>query len=550
MKLLRELTWDTSDPRGGVPGRGAVRGALWCVYQPKLVGNVIQPKLVFSDGRVVQTPEEVDNVVLSPNGKFAWIGQKSGMIYDNSLISTGVKGNGQHSFVYIDDLLPLKKMSTDAAGRALYEQTAGGWRYVNDAGTPISIKDTTGAAPDVRNFTAWSDVKIGMGQNGGIVAHLANETFRRVLVPGNWFDVVVSRVLGTFYILGVDYPGHRTCVWSTTFAEIAAAPKEAQPVPEFDFNHQVIVAPFKDPQRLSGAKYCIDDNSLGSGTEDADPRAAIEANATKRLFVVHDGPDLWTPPSTMRPWHVPVLELYLVNSDVLANVKRWQTNVLHVLDVWKYDVGVVPMCYTQAKPDAGDPRGWSDLYSIDQVYTALSYTSYIVNLSPRIKIVAPFEVVRENGATGHPELMLAVQAMVRAGTTSTSILQPVNPPKPSPKPDPEPQPQPQPEEDDMALMTNEQYEKAIQIAGDVACKYLSGVPGATQDACRQKAREATDRYKNAADADKRNPTIQELADNAVLQFAKDVPDFAVLDAYTAECLTLDREFKTREGLRR
>lgn len=102
------------------------------------------------------------------------------------------------------------------------------------------------------------------------------------------------------------------------------------------------------------------------------------------------------------------------------------------------------------------------------------------------------------------------------------------------------------------MMTNEQFERAILVAGKIAFTHLDAahVRDVTLEMCNQKAREATDRFKTAIEADRRNPTIQELADNAFLQFADRVPDFGILDAYTAECLTADREFRQQEGLQR
>lgn len=563
MKLIDSFAWDTSDPRGGVPGYGNVaRGRYACSVPRRLPDGNMSKRIMFYDGSVIPTAEQVNWLVLSDGGQFAWQGLESGFIYENSgtqpIVVGGraVRGYGQFSFIYVgEDLRWFEDVET-------YQATEGGWRYV-DAGRIVSIGETTGVAPGVRNFTRWADVTVGQGQNGGIVAQLAGDV-RRLLVTGGWFNVQLDRQGDAFRMIATGYEQHVTNVWEFNFDELRALPPEPSAPASFHFNHPVLVVPYKDPRHRLPVRYRMEDGSLGAYTEDPDPSAAIAraAAAGQRALIVHDSPEAWDLPAGLRAWDLPMLEAYRLKAESLdESYSRVLGHLRRLLGQWPGDVGLVAQAYRQG----GGPG--AELWTEDEVMLWLALLPALVNESPRVKVVAPFCVDRANAAydpaTGmvlNPGLKQALDALVAAAGDPAAVkltpVQVARPPDPAPPPQP-PKPAPAPipsqsEDEDLMLMNNDQYEKAIVIAGDVAYKYLhaAGASSATQDMCRQKAREATDRFKNAADEDKRNPTIQELADNAFVQFAGRVPDFSVLDAYAAECLTLDREFKEQEGLRR
>ena len=545
----------------GIPGYGDTTESLVAISIPN------ERRIVLSDGRILRCNEPANEVRLSDGGQVAWQGQQSGYLYSGeSLYVEPASGRTriqvfQTSFLWVGETLTY--FDTSADGRAQYETTGGGWRAVVD-GQIEFVRDTNIPTPDgptLFEFTRFAGFSIGQGPHDGdgICVQFADEAFLRQVVPGDWRFCKFRLRGDALFLLGVSNPLHQTTAWMIPVAQLRACPRLVT-MPTFTFDHPVLIAPFKDPNQVSGAPARIDDGSLGRYTELPDPTPIIAANPSRRVLVAHDAGTRWTPPSTLRPWDIPLIEFYLETTDAGNGsmpiweyaAARWYGNLMGLLAAWPGDVGVIPMFYLQQKPDATDPRGWSELWTVEQALGGLTHLSPLVNLSPRVKIIAPFAYDRANGITAHPELQRAFAALLAAGS-SRVLLATVEAPPPPPSKPPAPPPVPLPvESDDMPLMDNDQYEKAIVIAGDVAFKHLSAarVKGATQDLCRQKAREATDRFKNAAEADKRNPTIQELADNALLQLAKEVPDFAILDAYTAECLTLDREFKTQEGLRR
>lgn len=80
---------------------------------------------------------------------------------------------------------------------------------------------------------------------------------------------------------------------------------------------------------------------------------------------------------------------------------------------------------------------------MQEVLDGLAYLSPLVNLSPRLKIVAPFAYQRANGITAHPELREAFEQLKQATPSRPSFLA-VGAPEPEPEPEPEPQPEPEP----------------------------------------------------------------------------------------------------------
>ena len=176
------------------------------------------------------------------------------------------------------------------------------------------------------------------------------------------------------------------------------------------FNHPVLILPFKDPIGASGVKG-IEAEEIGIYSETVDPTTIIAAAALlkTRVLLGHDSPAPWIIPSRLRPWDIPLVELYRVKTGTLGeSVSRWRQLVQSMLAQWPGDCGVIPQFYCQggAPPD--------ELWTVNEVLNGLTYLSALVNLSPRIKVVAPFAWDRANGITAHPELRKAFESLLRA----------------------------------------------------------------------------------------------------------------------------------------
>lgn len=242
------------------------------------------------------------------------------------------------------------------------------------------------------------------------------------------------------------------------------------PIPTFRFNHDVTVAVFKDPdgitaapvevlvnenrQRASRPVFVADDTLatgkwngplLGVYTEargDALPKAlALAAGLKTRLLVCHDKQEPWTLPAGLRPWDVPAIELYRfklpVEETLRQAVARWRRDRDAMLAAWPGDCGVVPMFYCMGGAAGGNPP---ELWPVSVPLETLAFLEEIVNSSPRIKLVLPFEYLRANGIVAHGELQQAYDNLLAAAPVP-AVLLPVGgapvPPKPVP-----PQPQP------------------------------------------------------------------------------------------------------------
>lgn len=468
MKRLYTVAWDTDSDRGGVPGYGNVSKTASVVSAPQKVNGQIVPLLLFSDGRQVTTRDQVNWVVLSDGGQYAWLGLKDGHIYENNdgsspLLKDGhpIVGYGQFSIIYVGEEL---KYFTDVT---TFQQTQGGWRYV-DGGQIVSIGETTGVAPGLRNYTQFPEVRIGQGQNGGLLVQLTGESFRRVLVSGDWFNIQVSRDGDTFSILAVSYTGHHTDVYEVEISEFASLPREPIPLPEFSFNHPVLIAPFKDPDKQSGARYRIDDGSLGIYTEAAIPLPVFQANPQTRVIFVHDAPTKWPLPSGARPFDLPGLEFYRLKTETLAqSVARWTSELTALLADWPGDVLVVPMFYCQggAAGSTNPPETWT----VEEVLDGLRSLSGLVNQSQRIKVIAPFAYNRANGITAHPELMQAWTRLLAAGRDVE--LTPVVVDTPHQPPTPKPQTPPVEESHDMDLDPKDKDEVCDAIGAVAAAAF-------------------------------------------------------------------------------
>jgi hypothetical protein len=253
-------------------------------------------------------------------------------------------------------------------------------------------------------------------------------------------------------------------LWLGTRADVQALPEPSEAVrfPTFAFDHPVLVAPFKDSEGTSGApaEIVVNGNAqavarpyfaaedtlagpflgelLGIYSESSlNPTAAlgIADRRHTRLLLCHDSATPWTPPAGLRPWDVPCLELYwYAKGETLDQARfRWSSSVQALVNAWPGDCGVVPMFYCMggAPPD--------EVLTVAEVLDALASLSLLVNLSPRIKVIAPFSYQRANGIVAHPELRKAFNDLLGAAQRAgMAVLHLVPAPVPAPSTPPIP----------------------------------------------------------------------------------------------------------------
>lgn len=190
-------------------------------------------------------------------------------------------------------------------------------------------------------------------------------------------------------------------------AEINPAPL---PRPTFTFTHPISVYPFK--AEGSGRPDLF---TLGTYTENPTPPAPLPPG---RLLLAHDGEHDWTiPAGDLRSFDLVLWELYRVKGETLEqSIARWDRQARANLAQWPQDCGVIPMFYTQGGAPGGNPP---PLWTVGEVLEGLEALDAIANLSPRIKVIAPFAYDRANGIRAYPELRQAfddcVAAAARAG---------------------------------------------------------------------------------------------------------------------------------------
>ena len=231
------------------------------------------------------------------------------------------------------------------------------------------------------------------------------------------YDVVQNTVIDPWTVRSKWLPVGRVDIRT-----INVIPSEFAP-----FNHSVLIIPFKDPIGVSGVKS-IEAEEIGIYSETVDPTTIIAAAALRktRVLLGHDSPAPWLIPK-LRPWDIPLVELYRLKTETLSeSVSRWRGLIQSMITQWPGDCGVIPMFYCQggAPPD--------ELWTVQEVLDGLAYLSELVNLSPRIKIVAPFAWERLNGITAHPELRTAFESLKRATPgrpTLTSVGEPMTQPR-------------------------------------------------------------------------------------------------------------------------
>jgi len=215
------------------------------------------------------------------------------------------------------------------------------------------------------------------------------------------------------------WPGGRPTTFPFVELEQINPPAPA-PFPTFSFSHPISVYPFK--AEGSGRPDLF---TLGTYTEAPAPPNPLPAG---RLLLAHDGESDWTiPAGTLRSFDLVLWELYRVKGETLADTfARWERQARANLAQWPRDCGVIPMFYTQFQ------------WTIAEVLEALERLDSIANLSPRIKVIAPFAFDRANGIVSDPELRRAfddcVAAAARAGAATLEPIPPIVPPIEPPKP--------------------------------------------------------------------------------------------------------------------
>lgn len=374
----------------------------------------------------------------------------------------------------------------ELSGASLYAAGPDGtiaWKRVYQASAGLTLTTPNGAVVDVLDALPLDVQVIGPGQAvwqdlRGLRAigvplpkpAAAPGRLRRVDLNGEIWLVyyadgigIVAQVDGSSdgYILetrpiafnhdAVAADGELVVAWSLTQGEAPGdlvkhtvdrgRPRVAitRPVP-FAFTHPVIVAPFK--AEGSGLPDLF---SFGEYSEETNP---LTVPTDTRLLLAHDGETDWLPPEFLQPFDVPMLECYLTGSETVSqSAARWLRQMHALLAAWPGDVGVIPMFYCQGGIPSGNPP---ERWPIETVLEGLSYFGAVVNLSPRVKLIAPFAYNRANGIVAHPELQQAFAALVAASRTAGAatllpIVSPTSAPHPpTPKPQPAPAPTPIP----------------------------------------------------------------------------------------------------------
>jgi hypothetical protein len=272
--------------------------------------------------------------------------------------------------------------------------------------------------------------------------------------PGDLVKLRASRA-GVRFVVDPEGAARRVPEWRSFVVPVV--------IPSFSFGHQVTVAVFKDPDGVTAApaEILVNGNDqrsarpvivasdtlgrswrgplLGVYDEAADPAAALSLARQRktRLFLTWDKKEPWALPPGLRPWDVPMIEMYRYEGETLAAaLARWRRDARSMLQLWRGDCGVVPMFYCMGGAAGGSPP---ELWPIGAVTETLAYLSEIVNLSPRIKVVAPFSYLRANGIVAHGELQRAYDNLLAAAPIPAALTPvDVTPPPPLPPPPPPP----------------------------------------------------------------------------------------------------------------
>lgn len=228
------------------------------------------------------------------------------------------------------------------------------------------------------------------------------------------------------------------------------------------FTHPVMVVPFKDPNgdTAAPAEVVVNGNvqsaarpyfaasdslagpfkgeRLGIYEETKDP-AGIAATLQKarqlktRMAYCNDSKEDPFVPKGFVDCDQLWIELYRFKPDGLQETwARWMHQMKTALQIWPHDIAGVPMFYGMGGPADDDPATPPEVWSVQEILDTLVAVPDVINLDPRIKICAPFEYLRANGITAHPEVREAFeQFLANAKAAGMPTLTPVTPP-PSP----------------------------------------------------------------------------------------------------------------------
>lgn len=288
-------------------------------------------------------------------------------------------------------------------------------------------KDVRTSVPGMLWPVRRGDITVGERQDAGIGVQLEGDELRVALAGQDTPTPSCATDEQTYAI--VTGGAHGIRLWLGSRADVQALPAAAsllEPV-TFAFTHPVLVAPFK-----SGGSGAPDIFSVGVFDESGNPTFPTG----DRLLLGHDALSDWTLPAGLRPWDILFLEYYRDPSETLReSVERWERQTRALLPQWPGDVGVIPMFYDQFR------------WTMAEVLDGLRHLSELVNLSPRLKVIAPFAFNRSNGIIAHPELTAAFAALMEASTvaglpTLLTIGAPAAPAPPKPAPQPAPAPRP------------------------------------------------------------------------------------------------------------
>lgn len=304
----------------------------------------------------------------------------------------------------------------------------------------------------------------------GLLERSSRLTFRRSDTSEGW----VISTGKTFACDGMELGGALQAVWSATSGEVPSSRQAHTVVLSSDtmvelntgadvippatfgpFNHSVSIAVFKDidappvsdaevvtnqsVQLTERPAWGVIDSLAGvrgplvgiytEGDPATDTTMAEAELRGTRVARCHDGPTVPVVPQSLRPWDQPWLECYLVVGETVPQSQaRWLDNLKALLAAWGGDVGLVPMFYC----GGGAPP--NELFPIADVMQGLTALTSLVNLSSRIKTIAPFERNRANGIIAHPELQQAYAALIDAAGSKRPTYVPLpEDPMPLPK---------------------------------------------------------------------------------------------------------------------
>lgn len=414
-----------------------------------------------SDGRggmCLAGQAQEGGLVYYQDAKWHWGGIECGT-------APGVWWSGSEFVIYApkDNGVEYVKVIGGVASAAILNEvglTSEGINQIATDGTPIWAMTTHVRTIRGTTMTVTCEANgVVVGQLGGIVGGIGVET-------GDPFMALNAGGMSP----RVAFAGGKWACASWTSSNLSCynvfPPEEALPVappteiPTFAFTHPATVAIFKDPNGDTPAPLEVVVNSTGqrahrdyfaagdslpgtaglvgiySQAADIPSDLALATAHATRLAVCYDGPGSFVIPSNLRAYDQLWLELYpVVGEPIDASRARWHTNLIDLLARWPGDIGVVPAFYCQG----GAPS--DETWPVEYILDCLASLSGLVNISPRVKTIAPFAYERANGITAHKELQETLLNLLDAATQAglASFL-PVSHPNPDPQP-PNPTPE-------------------------------------------------------------------------------------------------------------